>query len=143
MAHGLPCRSGLFDNVDARVVPGKKGKCKLMFVFKEKIWPQMSSFAVEGASLIPPEQVAKVMATHEQGPTSVKTLAAIKSVVEGWCAPRSASPVGLMNFEGGSFSKPWGAFGNSYSHRLKRHLWHILSAALEAMGRVWDACCGR
>ena len=71
MAHGLPCRSGLFDNVDARVVPGKKGKCKLMFVFKEKIWPQMSSFAVEGASLIPPEQVAKVMATHEQGPTSL------------------------------------------------------------------------
>lgn len=76
------------------MVPGKKGKCKLMFVFKEKIWPQMSSFAVDGASLIPAEQVAKVMATHEPGPTSVKTLAAIKSVVEGWCALRPTPPQG-------------------------------------------------
>lgn len=93
-------QSGLFDNVDARVVPGKKGKCKLMFVFKEKIWPQMSSFAVDGASLIPPEQVAKVMATHEPGPTSVKTLAAIKSVVEGWYQDRGYVFGYISHFDG-------------------------------------------
>ena len=74
-------------------MPGKKGKCKLVFVFKEKIWPEMQSFDVAGASLIPKEQVAKVMSTHEKGPTSVKTLAAIKNVVEGWCALFPELPV--------------------------------------------------
>ena len=79
-------RLGLFENVDARVMTGKKGKCKLVFVFQSKVFPQMTSFAVNGNTLIPPEQVAKVMATHEPGPTSIKTLAAIKNIVEGWCA---------------------------------------------------------
>ena len=79
-------RSGLFHNVDARVIPGKKGKCQLMFIFKQKIWPEMTSFDVTGTTLVPPEQVAKVMANHKGGPTTVQTLADIKNVIEGWCA---------------------------------------------------------
>ena len=79
-------RSGLFHNVDARVIPGKKGKCQLMFIFKQKIWPEMTSFDVTGSTMVPPDQVAKVMANHKGGPTTVQTLADIKNVIEGWCA---------------------------------------------------------
>ena len=83
-------RSGLFHNVDARVIPGKKGKCQLQFIFKQKIWPEMTSFDVTGTTLVPPEQVAKVMANHKGGPTTVQTLADIKNVIEGWCATLAA-----------------------------------------------------
>lgn len=40
------CRTGLFDNVDARVLPMRKGKSLVRFVFKEKMWPEMQSFKV-------------------------------------------------------------------------------------------------
>jgi len=82
-------RSGLFHNVDARVIPGKKGKCQLMFIFKQKIWPEMTSFDVTGSTMVPPDQVAKVMGNHKGGPTTVQTLADIKNVIEGWCARSS------------------------------------------------------
>ena len=59
-------RSGLFDNVDARVTPSKKGKCNLTFVFSEKIWPPMTDFSVEGASILPGEVPPKV---NPGGPT--------------------------------------------------------------------------
>ena len=68
------------------MIPGKKGKCQLQFIFKQKIWPEMTSFDVTGTTLVPPEQVAKVMANHKGGPTTVQTLADIKNVIEGWCA---------------------------------------------------------
>ena len=68
------------------MIPGKKGKCQLMFIFKQKIWPEMTSFDVTGSSMVPPDQVAKVMANHKGGPTTVQTLADIKNVIEGWCA---------------------------------------------------------
>ena len=42
----LVCRSGLFDNVDVRVLPMKKGKSLVRFMFKEKMWPEMQSFKV-------------------------------------------------------------------------------------------------
>lgn len=85
------CRTNLFDNVDARVMNGKKGKCKLVFVFQSKTYPEMTSFTVDGATLMPPEYADKVMATREAGPATIKTLAAIKNIVEGWCALESAS----------------------------------------------------
>jgi hypothetical protein len=85
MVGWVPPRSGLYNKVDARVTPGKKGKCKLTFHFREKMWPELKSFRVKGASLIPRDQVDKVMKTRETGPTSTKTLAAIKDIVEGWC----------------------------------------------------------
>ena len=71
------------------MIPGKKGKCQLMFIFKQKIWPEMTSFDVTGSTMVPSDQVAKVMANHKGGPTTVQTLADIKNVIEGWCASLS------------------------------------------------------
>ena len=39
-------RTGLFDNVDVKVKPMKKGKSQVRFVFREKVWPEMQSFRV-------------------------------------------------------------------------------------------------
>lgn len=84
--HTLSHRTGLFNDVDARVEPikDKSGSFRLTFDFKEKLWPEMKSFEVKGASLIPKNVVAKVMQTHEPGPTTVHTLARIKNIIEGW-----------------------------------------------------------
>lgn len=95
-------QTGLFNDVDARVEPlkGKKGKCKLTFVFKEKIWPEMTSFQVRGAKLLPGVVPPRVMEGHEPGPTTVQTLAHIKNIVEGWYADRGYVFGYISHFDG-------------------------------------------
>ncbi|KAK9809832.1 hypothetical protein WJX72_000025 [[Myrmecia] bisecta] len=100
-------QSGLFDNVDARVRPLKKGKSELVFIFKEKIWPPMKSFQVDGAKgnrsalLLPPEQEGRVMAEHNPNSvTDMKALANIKNVVEGWYQDRGYVFSYISHFDG-------------------------------------------
>ncbi len=49
----MPCRTGLFEGVDAKVKPMKKGKSQVRFIFKEKVWPEMQSFRVSPSGHLP------------------------------------------------------------------------------------------
>ena len=49
----MPCRTGLFEGVDAKVKPMKKGKSQVRFIFKEKVWPEMQSFRVSPSGQLP------------------------------------------------------------------------------------------
>ena len=51
---GNACRTGLFEGVDAKVKPMKKGKSQVRFLFKEKVWPEMQSFRVSPSGQPPP-----------------------------------------------------------------------------------------
>lgn len=74
----------------------EKKKFVLEFTFSEMLWQPMKGFRVapgktarSGAKLlIPQEEVARVMREvgPEPGPTGLRKLAAIKAIVEGWCA---------------------------------------------------------
>ena len=74
----------------------EKKKFVLEFTFSEMLWQPMKGFRVApgktarpGAKLlIPQEEVARVMREvgPEPGPTGLRKLAAIKAIVEGWCA---------------------------------------------------------
>ena len=69
----------------------------LEFTFSEMLWQPMKSFRTAPGKtakasaklLIPQEEVERVMREvgPEPGPTGLKKLAAIKAIVEGWCAP--------------------------------------------------------
>ena len=50
----MPCRTGLFEGVDAKVKPMKKGMSQVRFIFKEKVWPEMQSFKVSPSGQPPP-----------------------------------------------------------------------------------------
>ncbi len=56
------------------------------------MYPELTSFKVEGATLIPQEVVDRVMKERAPGLTNMKTLAQAKNIVEGWCAPRHRMP---------------------------------------------------
>lgn len=79
---------GLFENVDAKVKPLKKGKSKLVFSFTEKMWPPLQSFRVEpyaGSSvLIPQSEIDRVMQEKTEGPVGLVALTAIRNIVEKW-----------------------------------------------------------
>lgn len=74
----------------------------LEFTFSEMLWKPMTGFTVKpgktaraGARLlIPPAEVERVMREVGPlpGPTGLRKLAAIKSIVEGWCACGRAGP---------------------------------------------------
>ena len=76
----------------------------LEFTFSEMLWQPMKSFRTAPGKtakanaklLIPQEEVERVMREvgPEPGPTGLKKLAAIKAIVEGWCAPRAPRPCG-------------------------------------------------
>ena len=45
--YAVPCRTGLFENVDVKVIPSSKNnKCVVRFIFREKVWPELQSFKV-------------------------------------------------------------------------------------------------
>ncbi|DBA96635.1 hypothetical protein WJX77_012422 [Trebouxia sp. C0004] len=97
--------TGLFEGVDAKVKPMKKGKSQVRFIFKEKVWPEMQSFRVSppgGNSelLIPKDEVAKVLKQKTLGPTGMKGLAAIKNVVEKWYHDHGFVFAYIRDFEG-------------------------------------------
>ncbi|KAL0049777.1 hypothetical protein WJX82_009734 [Trebouxia sp. C0006] len=97
--------TGLFEGVDAKVKPMKKGKSQVRFIFKEKVWPEMQSFRVSPSGgnselLIPKEEVAKVLKQKTLGPTGMKGLAAIKNVVEKWYHDHGFVFAYIRDFEG-------------------------------------------
>ena len=76
----------------------------LEFTFSEMLWQPMKSFRTAPGKtakanaklLIPQEEVERVMREvgPEPGPTGLKKLAAIKNIVEGWCAPAPGRAAG-------------------------------------------------
>ena len=84
-----------------RCTAQEKKKFVLEFTFSEMLWQPMKGFRVApgktaraGAKLlIPQEEVARVMREvgPEPGPTGLRKLAAIKAIVEGWCASAAHS----------------------------------------------------
>ncbi|CAG9467845.1 unnamed protein product [Pedinophyceae sp. YPF-701] len=87
---------GLFSDVQAswKAIPGTGGKCRLIFNFQEKIWPRMRSLKIEGASLLPNDMAEQVLGEHAktEGPSSMRTLAMIRRVVDKWYGERGYSP---------------------------------------------------
>lgn len=83
------------EHVEIRVTPvkGTKGKkCDVSFVFKSVNYPEMKSFAVQGAPAIPDEMVDQVMETYNRDirsgasekSVSIKTLGMIRNIIEKW-----------------------------------------------------------
>lgn len=113
---GLPCTraelsedikqlyaTGLFESVNARVLPAKKGKCRVVFDFVEKRYPEIHTFQVEGARVLPKAVVEEVR-TKLQGfkgqPFTMETMAAIKNIVEGWYQARGFGLSYISHFTG-------------------------------------------
>jgi len=94
---------GLFEDVTANVepIPGTN-KSKLVVRFDQKIWPRMTSFRVDGASILPQEVVDKVMEEHSktEGPSNMRTLALIKNVVEKWYQDRGYPFCYISTYDG-------------------------------------------
>ena len=61
---GVTCRTGLFDNVDVKVTPTKKGKSQVRFIFKEKVWPELQSFQVAPSGTPQPYSTLKLTPRH-------------------------------------------------------------------------------
>jgi hypothetical protein len=60
---------------------------QVVFDFQEKRYPEIHTFAVEGAKVLPKAKVAEVQAKLEQfkgQPFTMQTMAAIKNIIEGW-----------------------------------------------------------
>lgn len=66
------CRTGLFENVDVKVIPNHKtNKSTVRFIFKEKIWPEMESFKVApSGTYIPSLQTKRSRSTLAAARTS-------------------------------------------------------------------------
>lgn len=95
--------TGLFESVNAKVVPEKKGKFRVVFDFVEKRYPEIKTFAVEGAKVLPKaiveETNAKLEAYRGQAFT-METMAAIKNVIEGWYQARGFGLSYISHFTG-------------------------------------------
>lgn len=95
--------TGLFESVNAKVLPEKKGKFSVVFDFVEKRYPEIKTFAVEGAKVLPKaivdETNAKLDAYKGQAFT-METMAAIKNVIEGWYQTRGFGLSYISHFTG-------------------------------------------
>ena len=95
--------TGLFESVNAKVLPEKKGKFSVVFDFVEKRYPEIKTFAVEGAKVLPKaivdETNAKLEAYKGQAFT-METMAAIKNVIEGWYQARGFGLSYISHFTG-------------------------------------------
>ena len=61
------CRTGLFENVDVKVIPNHKtNKSTVRFIFKEKIWPEMESFKVAPSGTSYPYRLKGVVPPWQQ-----------------------------------------------------------------------------
>lgn len=96
--------TGLFESVNARVLPsGKKGKFKVIFDFVEKRYPEIKTFGVEGAKVLPKAVVGEVQArlhTFKGQPFTMETMAAIKNIIEGWYQSRGFGLSYISHFTG-------------------------------------------
>lgn len=95
--------TGLFESVNARVLPTKKGKFRVVFDFVEKLYPEIQSFKVEGTKVLPPTVVSSVHAKLKEfkgQPFTMQTMAAIKNVIEGWYHSRGFGLSYISHFTG-------------------------------------------
>ena len=95
--------TGLFESVNARVLPAKKGKFRVVFDFVEKRYPEIKTFNVEGSKVLPPTVVADVRQKLEEfkgQAFTMETMAAIKNVVEGWYQTRGFGLSYISHFTG-------------------------------------------
>lgn len=67
---------------------------QVVFDFVEKRYPEIQTFNVEGAQVLPKAVVQAVQAKLQEykgQPFTMQTMAVIKNMVEGWCATFSSS----------------------------------------------------
>eukprot|EP01024_Parvocaulis_polyphysoides_P006314 TRINITY_DN1166_c1_g1_i2.p1 TRINITY_DN1166_c1_g1~~TRINITY_DN1166_c1_g1_i2.p1 ORF type:complete len:573 (-),score=95.89 TRINITY_DN1166_c1_g1_i2:1206-2924(-) len=96
-------QQGIFSNVRSNVVPvpGKKNTAKIVFVFTGQKFAPVVSFKIEGSTLLPSEMSADVMGQLAKGePTTIKTLAQIRSIVEGWYQKHGYALSFVRDFDG-------------------------------------------
>lgn len=95
--------TGLFESVNARVLPAKKGKFSVVFDFVEKRYPEIKTFNVEGSKVLPKAVVSEVQKKLEgfKGQAfTMETMAAIKNVIEGWYQARGFGLSYISHFTG-------------------------------------------
>ena len=95
--------TGLFESVNAKVLPEKKGKFSVVFDFVEKRYPEIKSFAVEGARVLPKsivEETNKKLEGYKGQAFTMETMAAIKNVIEGWYQARGFGLSYISHFTG-------------------------------------------
>jgi outer membrane protein assembly factor BamA len=95
--------TGLFESVNAKVLPNKRGRFRVVFDFVEKRYPEIKTFAVEGARVLPPAVVAEARARLDRfrgQAFTMETMAAIKNVVEGWYQARGFGLSYISHFTG-------------------------------------------
>lgn len=98
--------TGLFERVNAKVLPAasSSGKqFKIVYDFAEKRYPKLQSFEVEGARVIPPAEIAalkKRLRALRDEPFSMKTMALIKTAIEGWYQARGYGLSYISHFTG-------------------------------------------
>ena len=95
--------TGLFESVNARVLPRRRGKFSVDFDFVEKRYPEVKTFAVEGAKVLPPAVVADVqarLAAFAGQPFTMEAMAAVKNAVEGWYHARGFGLSYISHFTG-------------------------------------------
>ena len=95
--------TGLFESVNAKVLPEKKGKFSVVFDFVEKRYPEIKTFAVEGAKVLPKAIVDETNAkleSYKGQAFTMETMAAIKNVIEGWYQARGFGLSYISHFTG-------------------------------------------
>eukprot|EP01025_Chloroclados_australasicus_P034661 TRINITY_DN3540_c0_g2_i1.p1 TRINITY_DN3540_c0_g2~~TRINITY_DN3540_c0_g2_i1.p1 ORF type:complete len:699 (-),score=90.17 TRINITY_DN3540_c0_g2_i1:73-2169(-) len=96
-------QQGIFSNVRSNIVPvpDKKNTAKIVFIFTGQKFAPVVSFKIEGTTLLPPEMSADVMSQLAKGePTTIKTLAQIRSIVEGWYQKHGYALSFVRDFDG-------------------------------------------
>ena len=95
--------TGLFESVNAKVLPEKKGKFKVVFDFVEKRYPEIKTFEVEGAKVLPKaivEETQQKLEAYKGQAFTMETMAAIKNVIEGWYQARGFGLSYISHFTG-------------------------------------------
>ena len=93
--------TGLFANVDANVTPKGKNGYAVEFVFREKIWPNVQTFKVQGATVLPPSIEREVLTTvRKQGQCTVRVLATMTNIIEGYYTSKGITFGTISHFDG-------------------------------------------
>ena len=95
--------TGLFESVNAKVLPEKKGKFSVVFDFVEKRYPEIKTFAVEGAKVLPKaivEETNAKLESYKGQAFTMETMAAIKNVIEWWYQTRGFGLSYISHFTG-------------------------------------------
>jgi hypothetical protein len=138
--------TGLFESVNARVLPRRRGKFSVVFDFVEKRYPEVKTFAVEGAKVLPPAVVADVqarLAAFAGQPFTMEAMAAVKNAVEGWYHARGFGLSYISHFTG----MPTGDVvahvveGRTAKVRLRGFVFSGFGVVLEFLLRLFSLRC--